>query len=79
MSTTTIRRARTCAASAGLIALLIPAAAQARFGDDTLTVGDKGRDVKTAQRYLTKACIRTAVDGVYGRGTATKVKSFERS
>jgi peptidoglycan hydrolase-like protein with peptidoglycan-binding domain len=78
LSTTTIRRARTCAASAGLIALLIPAAAQARFGDDTLTVGDKGRDVKTAQRYLTKAGIRTAVDGVYGRGTATKVKSFER-
>jgi peptidoglycan hydrolase-like protein with peptidoglycan-binding domain len=68
-----------CAATAGLIALLLPAAAQARFGDSTLEVGDKGRDVKTAQRYLTKAGIRTTVDGVYGSGTATKVKRFERA
>ena len=74
-----IRRARMCAASAGLIAVLLPAAAQARFGDQTLTVGDQGRDVKTAQRYLNKAGIRTTVDGVYGRGTATKVKRFERA
>jgi len=76
---TTIVRVRTCAVSAGLIALLIPSAAQARFGDDTLQVGDRGRDVKIAQRYLTKAGIRTTVDGVYGKGTATKVKRFERA
>ena len=79
MRTTTIRRARTCALSAGLIALLAPAGAQARFGDETLSVGDRGRDVKTAQKYLTKAGIRTTVDGVYGRGTAAKVKRFERA
>src|SRR5215218_10328510 len=76
---TTIVRVRTCAVSAGLIALLIPSAAQARFGDDTLQVGDRGRDVKIAQRYLTKAGIRTTVDGVYGKGTASKVKKFERA
>jgi hypothetical protein len=79
MSTTTIRRARTCAASAGLIAVMLPAVAEARFGDQTLKVGDKGRDVKVAQRYLTKAGIRTTADGVYGTGTATKVKRFERA
>src|SRR5215213_3657701 len=76
---TTIVRVRTCAISAGLIALLIPSVAQARFGDDTLQIGDRGRDVKIAQRYLTKAGIRTTVDGVYGKGTATKVKRFERA
>ena len=75
----TIRRARTCVLSAGLIALMAPAAAEARFGDETLSVGDRGRDVKVAQRYLTKAGIRTTADGVYGRATAAKVKRFERA
>ena len=79
MRTTTIRRVRTCALSAGLIALLAPAAAEARFGDETLSVGDRGRDVKLAQKYLTKTGIRTTADGVYGPGTATKVKRFERA
>ena len=76
---TTIVRARTCAVSAGLIALLLPSAAQARFGDETLQIGDRGRDVKIAQRYLTKAGINTTADGVYGKGTAGKVKRFERA
>ena len=79
MKKTTIVRARTCAVSAGLIALLLPSVADARFGDDTLQVGDRGRDVKIAQKYLTKAGIRTTADGVYGKGTATKVKRFERA
>jgi peptidoglycan hydrolase-like protein with peptidoglycan-binding domain len=76
---TTIVRARTCAASAALMTLLAPAVADARFGADTLQVGDRGRDVKIAQKYLTKAGIPTTVDGVYGRGTASKVKRFERA
>jgi peptidoglycan hydrolase-like protein with peptidoglycan-binding domain len=76
---TTIVRARRCAVGAGLIALLLPSAADARFGADTLQVGDRGRDVKIAQKYLTKAGIRTTVDGVYGKGTASKVKKFERA
>jgi peptidoglycan hydrolase-like protein with peptidoglycan-binding domain len=76
---TSIVRARTCVVSAGLIALLLPSAAQARFGDDTLQIGDRGRDVKMAQKYLTKAGVRTTADGVYGKGTAGKVKRFERA
>ena len=35
-------------------------------------VGDRGRDVKTAQKYLTRAGIRTTADGVYGRATAAQ-------
>ena len=76
----TIRRsARLCAVTAGLGALLLPSAADARFGKGTLEIGDRGRDVKIAQKYLTRAGIRTVVDGVYGRNTARKVKRFERA
>jgi cell wall-associated NlpC family hydrolase len=73
------RAARLCAMSAGLATLLVPTAAEARFGKGTLEVGDRGRDVKIAQKYLTRAGIRTTADGVYGRRTAMKVKRFERS
>lgn len=73
-----MERARLFGVSAGLMVLMLPAAAEARFGDSTLTVGDRGRDVTVAQRYLTKAGIRTTADGVYGLGTAAKVKRFER-
>jgi peptidoglycan hydrolase-like protein with peptidoglycan-binding domain len=72
------RRVRVCAVSAGLMTLLTPVAADARFGDATLQIGDRGRDVKIAQKYLTKAGIRTTADGIYGRGTASRVKRFER-
>jgi cell wall-associated NlpC family hydrolase len=57
---------------------MLPGVAEAKFGSETLSVGDRGRDVKTAQRYLTRAGIRTRADGVYGRATARKVKRFER-
>ena len=46
------RTMRACAVSAGLLALLLPTAAEARLGDSTLEVGDRGRDVKTAQRLI---------------------------
>ena len=78
MNKRTIGRALAPVMSAVLIALMLPSAAQARFGDETLSVGDRGKDVKTAQKYLTRAGIRTAADGVYGRATARKVKRFER-
>ena len=62
-----------------MLGALLPAAAGARYGASTLEVGDKGRDVKVAQKYLTKAGIRTTADGVYGRSTAATVKRFERA
>jgi cell wall-associated NlpC family hydrolase len=79
MDPRTMSRAKVCAVSAGMMALMLPSAAEARFGDSTLKVGDRGRDVKLAQKYLTRAGIRTTADGVYGRTTATKVKRFERA
>ncbi|MEA2445743.1 MAG: hypothetical protein QOJ12_3035 [Thermoleophilales bacterium] len=68
-----------CATSAGLAALLLPAAADARLGDSTLQVGSRGRDVKIAQKLLTRAGISTTADGVYGRATAARVRRFERA
>jgi peptidoglycan hydrolase-like protein with peptidoglycan-binding domain len=73
------RRARVCAGSAGLAVLLLPAAAAARLGDSTLKVGDRGRDVKIAQKLLTRAGLATTADGVYGRATAARVRRFERA
>jgi hypothetical protein len=72
-------RAKVCVVSAGMMALMLPGVAEARFGDTTLKIGDRGRDVKIAQKYLSRAGIRTSADGVYGRSTATKVKRFERA
>ena len=72
------RAARTCALGAGIVALVLPAAADARYGSGTLEMGDRGRDVKIMQKYLTRAGIRTVADGVFGRATAAKVKRFER-
>ena len=72
------KKMRACAVSAGLLTLLLPSAADARLGDTTLEMGDRGRDVKTAQKLLTRAGIRTVADGVYGRATVTRVKRFER-
>src|ERR687889_2071160 len=71
--------ARACVALTALLAFLVPAAsAEARYAARTLTVGSHGSDVKQLQRYLTRVGLRTSADGNYGRGTARKVKSFER-
>jgi cell wall-associated NlpC family hydrolase len=67
-----------CLPGAALVVLLVPSAADARLGDSTLRIGSKGRDVKMAQKLLTRAGIDTAADGVYGRGTAARVRRFER-
>jgi peptidoglycan hydrolase-like protein with peptidoglycan-binding domain len=57
----------------------LPAAsAEARYGARTLTVGSTGGDVRQLQTYLTQVGLRTTSDGQYGRGTASKVRAFER-
>ena len=38
----------------------------------------RGRDVRVLQDFLTRAGLRTTVDGQYGRGTARKVRAWER-
>ncbi len=61
-----------------LTLLVAPTADAARYGSRTLKQGMQGSDVKTLQRYLTKAGFRTTRDGEFGRGTTRNVKRFER-
>jgi cell wall-associated NlpC family hydrolase len=65
------------------LVLLVPAGtAQARtkaFGARTLELGDRGKDVKTLQKYLTRAGHDAQADGVFGSGTKTAVEEFERA
>ncbi len=70
---------RALAALAVLAFLLIPASAEAAFGDRTLKVGSQGKDVKTLQKYLTQIGYRVRATGTYGRSTATRVRRFENA
>jgi hypothetical protein len=54
-------------------------AAKRIFGKRALHQGMRGRDVRVLQDFLTRAGFKTTVDGQYGRGTARKVRSWERS
>lgn len=54
------------------------AAAKRTFGKRPLQVGMRGRDVRVLQDFLTRAGLRTTVDGQYGRRTAVKVRAWER-
>ena len=47
------------------------------LGERTLKQGHKGKDVKSLQRYLTRAGVRTGADGVFGSGTERAVRLFE--
>ena len=49
------------------------------LGDRTLKQGSTGSDVKTLQRLLTKAGLKTLADGEFGPGTTENVKAFEGS
>jgi len=48
------------------------------FGQRPLQQGMRGRDVRVLQDFLTRAGFRTSVDGQFGRGTARRVRSWER-
>jgi peptidoglycan hydrolase-like protein with peptidoglycan-binding domain len=54
-------------------------AARRAFGTRTLHVGMRGTDVRVLQDFLTKWGVRTTVDGIYGRGTAARVRTWERA
>lgn len=59
-------------------AALDPVPAGAKFGDHALERGDRGRDVRVLQRWLTMVGFETDVDGHYGRGTGRTVRGYER-
>jgi hypothetical protein len=54
-------------------------AARRTFGTRALHVGMRGTDVRVLQDFLTKWGVDTTVDGVYGRGTASHVRTWERA
>jgi peptidoglycan hydrolase-like protein with peptidoglycan-binding domain len=54
------------------------AAANLTFGKRALKIGMRGRDVRVLQDFLTRAGFVTTVDGQFGRGTARRVRSWER-
>jgi murein DD-endopeptidase MepM/ murein hydrolase activator NlpD len=49
-----------------------------RFGDRSLAVGVKGKDVRFLQRALTRLGVGTSIDGAFGKRTFRSVKAFER-
>jgi hypothetical protein len=73
-----VPRCRTLALGLAGLGLVLPATAQARFGQRALSEGDRGSDVRTLQRDLTAVGLRTEIDGQYGPHTARRVKSWER-
>jgi hypothetical protein len=56
-----------------------PAAADAAFGDHVLRTGDRGREVRVLQRWLTLTGFPTTVDGHFGRRTRLAVRRYERA
>ncbi|MEA2186853.1 MAG: hypothetical protein QOK16_1864 [Solirubrobacteraceae bacterium] len=68
-----------------VVVVLLPAQAATaakrawNLGDRTLKQGHKGHDVRVLQSFLTKAGLRTSVDGVFGSGTKKAVQDFETS
>ena len=56
-----------------------PGAADAAFGDHVLRTGDRGREVRVLQRWLTLTGFPTNVDGHFGRRTRLAVRRYERA
>jgi murein DD-endopeptidase MepM/ murein hydrolase activator NlpD len=56
-----------------------PTAYPAGFGRRTLRRGARGADVRYLQSLLGRLGFRTGVDGMFGSGTQTKVRAWERS
>jgi hypothetical protein len=72
---------RLCAVSIAVAAVtaMTPAAAGAAFGDHVLRTGDRGREVRVLQRWLTLTGFPTSVDGHFGRRTRLAVRRYERA
>jgi len=49
------------------------------MGDRTLKKGMRGHDVRVLQDYLSRAGVTTPVDGVFGPGTKSNVRRFQRA
>jgi hypothetical protein len=67
-----------CLAGAVLVGPSEADARYLRFGARALDPGDRGRDVRVLQRWLTRVGVQTRVDGQFGRRTARSVRRYER-
>ena len=70
-------RSSRVAVAAALSVFILPAAAEARFGDRTLRAGTTGHDVRVLQSWLGHLGFSTSVDGHFGSGTASALRRFE--
>jgi len=64
-------------ASAVVLPVAPADAARRAFGTRTLHIGMRGTDVRVLQGFLTQWGVSTTVDGMYGRGTASHVRTWE--
>ena len=66
-----------------VLVLLVPVQAATakkrsyKLGERTLRQGHEGKDVRSLQRYLTRAGVETDADGIFGSGTTRAVRAFE--
>ena len=62
------------------VATVVPAAPApaAELGERTLERGDRGDDVRALQEVLNDLDLETETDGVFGSGTVSRVKAYER-
>jgi hypothetical protein len=56
-----------------------PAPADAAFGEHVLRTGDRGREVRVLQRWLTLTGFPTVIDGHFGNRTRHAVRRYERA
>jgi cell wall-associated NlpC family hydrolase len=70
---------KTPACALALAVLMLPAPAQAAFGDRPLRIGHRGHDVRELQSSLTRLGQPTTADGVFGRATRRSVRGYERA
>ncbi|MEA2194830.1 MAG: hypothetical protein QOG42_1264 [Solirubrobacteraceae bacterium] len=72
-------RASAVSIAAAALTATTPAAADGAFGDHVLRSGDRGREVRVLQRWLTLTGFPTNVDGHFGRSTRGAVRRYERA
>jgi hypothetical protein len=77
-----LSRCRLLALAVSAVCVALPvteAAAKRSFGSRTLERPMRGTDVRTLQQLLTTWGLPTEIDGIYGRHTTLRVRSWERN
>jgi hypothetical protein len=72
-------RASAVSIAVAAVTATTPSAADAAFGDHILRTGDRGREVRVLQRWLTLTGFPTSEDGHFGRRTRLAVRRYERA